>query len=268
MKNFKKLLSIVMVLVMVFAMTATAFADANTNITVTVKFDTRSYDLSGKMLKTDGSLVSSNPVVEYTVSVAAGSTALQAVQQVATANGFQVTTKTVADYYDSSITHQAITNIGQIGETYIDPDLKDAFITLADSSSRGNYYVSGWVYGVTPEDSTETFPYDYMSDYTVSDGMTITMHFSVTGPYDYNTSTWTTDFSNPDVTMWNLYDQLSELDPGDESGKLAQVDNALSAARTASGNTTGLSAYYFSHNGITNNDQFIGILTQAINSIA
>lgn len=268
-RTMKKGLAIVLALVMVFAMATTAFADTNNNITVTVRFDTRSYDLSAKMLKSDAqTLVSNNPVVEYTVSVPAGSTALAAVQKAAADHGFDVITKDVVDYYDSTKTHQAITDIGRIGETYIDPTLKDAFITLPDESPRGYYYVSGWIYGVTLANSTETFPYDYMSDYTVSNGMKITMHYSVTGPYDYNTSTWTTDFSNPDVTMWNLYDQLSGLDPNDASGKLALVNNTLTAARTTSGNTTGLSAYYFSHNGITNSNQFIGVLTQAINGVA
>ena len=48
-------------------------------------------------------------------------------------------------------------------KTYIDPTLKNAFITLPDTSTRGYYYVSGWVYGITPSNSTEFFPYNYMS---------------------------------------------------------------------------------------------------------
>ncbi len=257
-RKFKKGLAIVLALVMVFAMTATAFADTNDTVSVTVRFDTRSYDLSSKMLKTDGTLVSDNAVVEYTVSVPSGSTALAAVQQVADANDFEVITKTVADYYDPSATHQAITDIGQIGETYIDDELKDAFITLSDESTRGYYYVSGWIYGVTPANSTETFPYNYMSDYTVSDGMTITMHYSVTGPYDYNTSNWTSDFSNPDVTMWNLYDEVSSLGSESADAVLNAIRAEITTGSTVSaGNTTGLTAYYFSHHGLTGSGEFI-----------
>ncbi len=90
-RTMKKGLAIVLALVMVFAMTATAFADTNNNITVTVRFDTRSYDLSAKMLKSDAqTLVSNNPVVEYTVSVPAGSTALAAVQKAAADHGFDL----------------------------------------------------------------------------------------------------------------------------------------------------------------------------------
>ena len=56
-RKFKKGLAIVLALAMVFAMTATAFASTNDNITVTVRFDTRSYDLSAKMLKSDAQIV-------------------------------------------------------------------------------------------------------------------------------------------------------------------------------------------------------------------
>ena len=251
-RQMKKGLAIVLALVMVFAMTATAFASTNDNITVTVRFDTRSYDLSAKMLKSDAQTpVSNSPVVEYTVSVPAGSTALAAVQKAADDHGFDVITKNVVDYYDSTKTHQAITDIGRIGETYIDPTLKNAFITLPDTSTRGYYYVSGWVYGITPSNSTEFFPYNYMSDYTVSDGMKITMHYSVTGPYNIETGNWTSDYSNLDVTMWNLYDKIAALDPNDGFGALSYTTGTITTGANVAQNTTGLTAYYFSHNGLT-----------------
>ncbi len=50
MKNFKKILSIVMVLVMVFAMTATAFADADTNGYVTISVVQNNFNLSGEYI--------------------------------------------------------------------------------------------------------------------------------------------------------------------------------------------------------------------------
>ena len=88
------------------------------------------------------------------------------------------------------------------------------------------------------------------------------MHYSVTGPYDLNTEYWTADYSNPDVTMWNLYDQVKALDPNDDMGALAYIDAEIEASATAAGNTTGLTAYYFSHNGLTDADkaQFIPYL--------
>ena len=247
-RTMKKGLAIVLALVMVFAMTATAFAETNNNITVTVRFDTRSYDLSAKMLKSDAqTLVSNNPVVEYTVSVPAGSTALAAVQKAAADHGFDVITKDVVDYYDPTKTHQAITDIGRIGETYIDPALKSAFITLSDTSTRGYYYVSGWVYGITPVNSTEFFPYDYMCDYTVSDGMKITMHYSVTGPYNIETGNWTSDYSNLDVTMWNLYNQAKTAATEGSLAMADWVDYCVATGAGVAENTTGLTAYYFSH---------------------
>lgn len=140
--------------------------------------------------------------------------------------------------------------------------MENSFIRLGTGSTA--YNVSGWIYGVTPVGSTEFFPYDYMSDYTVSNGMKITMHYSVTGPYDLNTQDWTADYSNPDVTMWALYDQLAALDPDDEMGALGYVDSEIESSATASGNTTGLTAYYFSHNGLTDENQFIPYLQEVI----
>ena len=95
-------------------------------------------------------------------------------------------------------------------------------------STRGYYYVSGWVYGITPSNSTEFFPYNYMSDYTVSDGMKITMHYSVTGPYNIETGNWTSDYSNLDVTMWNLYDKIAALDPNYGFGALSYTTGTVS----------------------------------------
>lgn len=77
----KRILSVIMAVALVasmmFAMNTVAFASTTDDVTVTVAFDTRSYDLNAKMIKTNGSLVSSSPVVEYTVSVSEGSTALK-----------------------------------------------------------------------------------------------------------------------------------------------------------------------------------------------
>ena len=50
MKNFKRILSIVMVLVMVFAMTATAFADTNTVGTVTISVVQNNFNLLGEYI--------------------------------------------------------------------------------------------------------------------------------------------------------------------------------------------------------------------------
>ncbi len=260
----RRILSVIMAVVMaasmMFAMTANTYAATDENITVTVKFDTRSYDLNAKMVKTDGeTLVSDSPVVEYTVTVPAGSTALDAVEKAAGDNGFEVETKSFGE------TNVAITDIGNVGENHLTvAQLENSFIRLGTGENA--YNVSGWIYGITPVGSTEFFPSNYMNDYTLSDGMVVSMHYSVTGPYDLNTEYWTADYSNPDVTMWNLYDQVKALDPNDDMGALAYIDAEIEASATAAGNTTGLTAYYFSHNGLTDADkaQFIPYLQEMI----
>lgn len=271
-KNLKKVLSIVMILTMVFAMSATAFADTNDNITVTVKFDTRSYDVDNVVMKTEANTAFGNsPVVTLTnISIPSGSTVQDVLEEVADINNLELLGKTAVDYYDPTITHTAITSIGQVGENYIDssnPGIKSAFITTAVPTtvdSRGYYYESGWVYGLKTATGDEYFPGGYMDSVEVTNGMTITFHYSVTGCIDVNTGTWTSDYSNPDVTMWNVYDKYKGLDPDDTFEILAGVDATIAASRTASGNTTGLSAYYFSHNGITADNQLIDMLNQAI----
>lgn len=266
-KVFAVMMALVMTMTMMFATTTNAFASADDDITVTVRIDTRSYDLDGQMINENNRLVSSNPVVEYTVNVPEGSTALEAVQKAAADNNFAVETKDAPDYYDPTVIHKAITDIGRIGENHLTvAQLENSFIRLGTGASA--YNVSGWVYGITPVNSTEFFPYDYMSDYTVSDGMKITMHYSVTGPYDLNTQNWTSDYSNPDVTMWNLYDQVKALDPDDDWGTLAYVDSEIEASASVSGNTTGLTAYYFSHTPLTDTNQMIPYLQDVIDMLS
>ena len=262
MKNFKKLLSIVMVLVMVFAMTATAFADADTNITVTVKFDTRSYDLDDVVMKTTTNTnFGTSPVVTLNVSVASGSTVQDVLNTVASNNNLEIRSKQVADYYDSTIMHTVVTSIGKVGEYYIDnsnPSIMSAFLTTAvptSVDSRGYYYESGWVYGIKTGTGDEYFPGSYMDSVTVTNGMTVTFHYSVTGAIDVNTSTWTSDYSNPDVTMWNLYDKVAALDPDDTFGGLSYTTDTIADGADVDENTTGLTAYYFSHNGLTSEDE-------------
>ena len=261
------MMAMVMTMAMMFAMTTTSFAATGDTVTVTVKFDTRSYDLNGQMKKTDGTtLVSASPVVTYTnVTDPAGSSALAAVQKAASDNGFAVQTKRFGG------SNVAITDIGQVGENHLSiAQLENSFIRLGTGADA--YTVSGWVYGITPVGSTEFFPYDYMNAYTVSDGMTVSMHYSVTGPYDVNTQNWTADYSNPDVTMWNLYDQVTDkiataTDP--DAAALAEyyqstIYGEIAASKTATGNTTGWSAYYFSHNGLTDTNQAIPTLQDVL----
>lgn len=269
-KNKRKVIALVMAMAMVmvsmFAMTTSVFAGTDDTITVTVKFDTRSYDLHAAMKTVDNNLVSNSPVVAYEkVTVPKGSSALDAVEKVASEHGFAVETKSFGD------ANVAITDIGKVGEHYLTTaQMENSFIRLGIGENA--YNVSGWVYGITPENSTEYFPYDYMNAYTLSDGMVISMHYSVTGPYDYNTSNWTVDYSNPDVDMWNLYDQLTDkiataTDP--DAAMMAEfyqstVADEIAAAANDAGNTTGLTAYYFSHTGITNDGQATSLLQEAL----
>ena len=274
-RTMKKGLAIVLALVMVFAMTATAFADTNDNITVTVKFDTRSYDLNSVVMKKkDNTNFGTSPVVTLTnVQVPSGSTVQDVLEQVAAANNLELRWKVAPDIDSTKPDHTAFTSIAKVGEYYIDnstnPSIKPAFLTTNVPTTvdpRGYYYESGWVYGLQTGTGDEYFPGNYMDSVTVVNGMTVTFHYSVTGCIDINTGTWTSDYSNPDVTMWNLYDKIAALDPNDTDEILAGVDATIAASRTETGNTTGLSAYYFSHYGITNENQLIGFLNQALAS--
>lgn len=267
-RTMKKGLAIVLALVMVFAMTATAFAETNTTITVTVKFDTRSYDLNSVVMKkNDNTNFGTSPVVTLTnVQVPSGSTVQYVLEQVAAENTLELRSKVAPDIDPTKPDHTAFTSIAKVGEYYIDnstnPSIKPAFLTTnvpTTVDSRGYYYESGWVYGLKTGTGDEYFPDNYMDSVEVTNGMTVTFHYSVTGAIDVNTSTWTSDYSNPDVTMWNLYDKIAALDPNDEFGGLAYTTSTITAGANVAANTTGLTAYYFSHNGITSeeNEQLI-----------
>ena len=259
-RTMKKGLAIVLALVMVFAMTATAFADTNDNITVTVKFDIRSYDLkSVVMKKNDNANFGTSPVVTLTnVSVPSGSTVQYVLEQVAAANNLELRSKVAPDIDSTKPDHTAFTSIAKVGEYYIDnstnPSIKPAFLTTNVPTTvdpRGYYYESGWVYGLKTGTGDEYFPGSYMDSVEVTNGMTVTFHYSVTGCIDINTGTWTSDYSNPDVTMWNLYDKIAALDPNDSFGALSYTTGTITTGANVAQNTTGLTAYYFSHNGLT-----------------
>ena len=259
-RTMKKGLAIVLALVMVFAMTATAFADTNDNITVTVKFDTRSYDLNSVVMKkNDNTNFGTSPVVTLTnVSVPSGSTVQYVLEQVAAANNLELRSKVAPDIDSTKPDHTAFTSIAKVGEYYIDnstnPSIKPAFLTTNVPTTvdpRGYYYESGWVYGLQTGTGDEYFPGNYMDSVTVVNGMTVTFHYSVTGCIDINTGTWTSDYSNPDVTMWNLYDKIAALDPNDGFGALSYTTGTITTGANVAQNTTGLTAYYFSHNGLT-----------------
>lgn len=276
-KAIAVLMTLVMSFTMVFATAATAFAAESDTITVTVKLDTRSYDLNAQMLTKNNQQLAAEPVVTYeNVTLPAGSTALQALEAVAEEHNFDVDVRTFNDGKDKAV--QQIAKVGE--QSFVDKwgqALYDTtFVTLPDASKPDtNYSVSGWIYGITPVNSTEFFPYDYMNAYTMSDGMVLTMHYSVTGPYDYNIKTWTTDYSNPDVTMWGLYDQVTEkiataTDP--DAAAYAEyvqstIHDEIEASAKAKDNTSELTAYYFSHNGLTNDGQLIPTLKDLLSGL-
>ncbi|MEF9922176.1 MAG: hypothetical protein RR769_04600 [Anaerovoracaceae bacterium] len=269
------MLAVVMVMSVTFAMTTTAFATTGNPITVTVKLDTRSYNKNAVLVNNNNVGLGGTQVTYSNVTVPLGSNVWNVIQKVATDNNFQLQYKTVPDYTNPTITHYAVQDIANVGENHIVEAGRDAFITMPDSTdSRGYYYVSGWVFGLTPANGIEYFPSNYMDATEVTNGMTVTLHYSVTGCYDINTSNWTPDYSYPDVTMWNLYDQIAEkiaVNPGSEVATSAKavldfIFAEIEASATAVGNTTGLSAYYFSHNGLTNTTdyQFISALKDTL----
>ncbi len=260
-RTLKKGLAIVLALVMVFAMTATAFADTNDNITVTVKFDTRSYDLNSVVMKKkDNTNFGTSPVVTLTdVSVPSGSTVQYVLEQVAAANNLELRSKVAPDIDSTKPDHTAFTSIAKVGEYYIDnstnPSIKPAFLTTnvpTTVDTRGYYYDSGWMYTVRPQNSNEYyFTNRYMDQVEVTNGMTITFRFSVTGCKDLNTGNYTTEDTSPDMDMWILYDQIAALDPNDGFGALSYTTGTITTGANVAQNTTGLTAYYFSHNGLT-----------------
>lgn len=271
MKKFmRKGFAIVMALTMVFAMSVSAFADTNSgDMTVTVKLDSRSYDLESSMAN----------LPEYEVTVPANSTVQDVVEKAAEQYNLNMQWKSVPDYYNPNLIHKALTDVNGIGENSVENGadkeaIKSALLTFPDASDRGYYYMSGWVYGLTAADGIEYFPSDYMDATNVVDGMTVTLHYSVTGCWDINTSNWTSDFSNPDVTMWGLYDQVTEkiaADPTSDNAVAAQamldyVYGEIDASASAAANTSGLTAWYFSHEGLTDADtsQFIPALQSVL----
>ena len=267
-RTMKKGLAIVLALVMVFAMTATAFAETNTTITVTVKFDTRSYDLNNVVMKTRSNQnFGTSPVVTLTdVRVPSGSTVEDVLEQVAANNNLELRSKLAHDVNPNKPDHKTYTSIGQVGEYYIDnssPSIKSAFILTPTPTSvdpRGYYYDSGWMYSVRPQNSNEYYFADrYMDSVEVTQGMTITYRYSVSGYRDINTGNYTSSNTSPDMDMWILYDRIAALDPNDEFGGLAYTTSTITEGANVAANTTGLTAYYFSHNGITSeeNEQLI-----------
>ncbi len=262
-RQMKKGLAIVLALVMVFAMTATAFAETNTTITVTVKFDTRSYDLNNVVMKTTSNQnFGTSPVVTLTdVTVPSGSTVEDVLEQVATNNNLELRSKLVHDVDPNKPDHKAYTSIGQVGEYYIDnssPSIKSAFILTPTPTSvdpRGYYYDSGWMYSVRPQNSNEYYFADrYMDSVEVTQGMTITYRYSVSGCRDINTGNYTSSNTSPDMDMWILYDQIAALDPNDDFGALSYTTGTITTGANVAQNTTGLTAYYFSHNGLTSEE--------------
>ena len=229
------------------------------------------------MKKNDNTNFGTSPVVTLTnVQVPSGSTVQYVLEQVAAENTLELRSKVAPDIDPTKPDHTAFTSIAKVGEYYIDnstnPSIKPAFLTTnvpTTVDSRGYYYESGWVYGLKTGTGDEYFPDNYMDSVEVTNGMTVTFHYSVTGAIDVNTSTWTSDYSNPDVTMWNLYDKIAALDPNDEFGGLAYTTSTITAGANVAANTTGLTAYYFSHNGITSeeNEQLIPWLQTILASL-
>lgn len=251
----KKGLAIVLVLVMVFAMSASAFADVANNISVTVKIDTRSFDTTSK-----GTLA--DTVVTKTVTVPSGSTVEDVLEAVENTYGINMNIINAVDSATGQTVGRVLTSVGGVSQNnYSQAQQQNTF--LWDYVGTANEYcISGWVYS-TVANGSEIFPSYYMDNWYVTAGTSVNLYYTVTGPKDLNTGTWTSDYSNLDVNLWKLYDQLQEKisTSSNEDAvmwaeyEISEFEAALATAKTTS--SIGLSAYYFSHEKLTDSNGFI-----------
>lgn len=254
-RTMKKGLAIVLVLVMVFAMSASAFADVANNISVTVKIDTRSFDTTSK-----GTLA--DTVVTKTVTVPSGSTVEDVLEAVENTYGINMNIINAVDSATGQTVGRVLTSVGGVSQNnYSQAQQQNTF--LWDYVGTANEYcISGWVYS-TVANGSEIFPSYYMDNWYVTAGTSVNLYYTVTGPKDLNTGTWTSDYSNLDVNLWKLYDQLQEKisTSSNEDAvmwaeyEISEFEAALATAKTTS--SIGLSAYYFSHEKLTDSNGFI-----------
>ena len=254
-RTMKKGLAIVLALVMVFAMSASAFADVANNISVTVKIDTRSFDTTSK-----GTLA--DTVVTKTVTVPSGSTVEDVLEAVENTYGINMNIINAVDSATGQTVGRVLTSVGGVShENYSQAQQQNTF--LWDYVGTANEYcISGWVYS-TVANGSEIFPSYYMDNWYVTAGTSVNLYYTVTGPKDLNTGTWTSDYSNLDVNLWKLYDQLQEKisTSSNEDAvmwaeyEISEFEAALATAKTTS--SIGLSAYYFSHEKLTDSNGFI-----------
>ena len=254
-RTMKKGLAIVLVLVMVFAMSASAFADVANNISVTVKIDTRSFDTTNK-----GTLA--DTVVTKTVTVPSGSTVEDVLEAVENTYGINMNIINAVDSATGQTVGRVLTSVGGVSQNnYSQAQQQNTF--LWDYVGTANEYcISGWVYS-TVANGSEIFPSYYMDNWYVTAGTSVNLYYTVTGPKDLNTGTWTSDYSNLDVNLWKLYDQLQEKisTSSNEDAvmwaeyEISEFEAALATAKTTS--SIGLSAYYFSHEKLTDSNGFI-----------
>ena len=251
----KRVLAVMLALVMVFAMSASAFADVANNISVTVKIDTRSFDTTSK-----GTLA--DTVVTKTVTVPSGSTVEDVLEAVENTYGINMNIINAVDSAIGQTVGRVLTSVGGVSQNnYSQAQQQNTF--LWDYVGTANEYcISGWVYS-TVANGSEIFPSYYMDNWYVTAGTSVNLYYTVTGPKDLNTGTWTSDYSNLDVNLWKLYDQLQEKisTSSNEDAvmwaeyEISEFEAALATAKTTS--SIGLSAYYFSHEKLTDSNGFI-----------
>lgn len=251
----KRVVAVMLALVMVFAMSASAFADVANNISVTVKIDTRSFDTTSK-----GTLA--DTVVTKTVTVPSGSTVEDVLEAVENTYGINMNIINAVDSATGQTVGRVLTSVGGVSQNnYSQAQQQNTF--LWDYVGTANEYcISGWVYS-TVANGSEIFPSYYMDNWYVTAGTSVNLYYTVTGPKDLNTGTWTSDYSNLDVNLWKLYDQLQEKisTSSNEDAvmwaeyEISEFEAALATAKTTS--SIGLSAYYFSHEKLTDSNGFI-----------
>ena len=251
----KRVLAVMLALVMVFAMSASAFADVANNISVTVKIDTRSFDTTSK-----GTLA--DTVVTKTVTVPSGSTVEDVLEAVENTYGINMNIINAVDSATGQTVGRVLTSVGGVSQNNYSQAQQQNTVLWDYVGTANEDCISGWVYS-TVANGSEIFPSYYMDNWYVTAGTSVNLYYTVTGPKDLNTGTWTSDYSNLDVNLWKLYDQLQEKisTSSNEDAvmwaeyEISEFEAALATAKTTS--SIGLSAYYFSHEKLTDSNGFI-----------